>query len=134
MVEAKSIEESKIEMVHLVLPNDVNLLGNLKGGTLMHWIDIAAALVASKHSNCYVATVSMDSLNFKHPSKLGSMVKLNACLVSVGNTSMKIKVSVTSENLQSGQIIKTNDATLVFVALDKDGRPTPVPKVKTQEN
>jgi len=129
MTEAKSKSESVIEMVHLVLPNDVNLLGNLKGGTLMHWIDIAAALVASKHSNCYVATVSMDSLNFKHPSKLGSMVKLNAELVSVGNTSMKIHVSVTSENLQTGKITKTNDATLVFVALTKDGKPTSVPKL-----
>jgi len=95
----------------------------------MHWIDIAAALVASKHSNCYVATVSMDSLDFKHPSKLGSMVKLRAQLISVGNTSMKIGVSVTSENLRTGEVIKTNDATLVFVALDKDGRPTRVPKI-----
>ena len=129
MKDAKTTEESMIEMVHLVLPNDVNLLGNLKGGTLMHWIDIAAALVASKHSRRYVATVSMDSLDFKHPSKLGSMVKLSAKLVSVGNTSMKIKVSVTSENLQSGEIIKTNEATLVFVALDKDGRPTKVPRI-----
>ncbi|MBE7039456.1 MAG: acyl-CoA thioesterase [Ruminococcaceae bacterium] len=129
MIEAKPVNESVIEMVHLVLPNDVNLLGNLKGGTLMHWIDIAAALVASKHSNCYVATVSMDSLDFKHPSKLGSMVKLRAQLISVGNTSMKIGVSVTSENLRTGEVIKTNDATLVFVALDKDGRPTRVPKI-----
>ncbi len=135
MIDAKTINESVIDMVHLVLPNDVNLLGNLKGGTLMHWIDIAAALVASKHSNCYVATVSMDSLDFKHPSKLGSMVKLHAELVSVGKTSMKINVTVTSENLRTGKIIKTNEATLVFVALDKDGRPTPVPKIaKKQEN
>ena len=135
MIDAKTINESVIDMVHLVLPNDVNLLGNLKGGTLMHWIDIAAALVASKHSNCYVATVSMDSLDFKHPSKLGSMVKLHAELVSVGKTSMKINVTVTSENLRTGTIIKTNEATLVFVALDKDGRPTPVPKIaKKQEN
>lgn len=129
MSDYKSANDSYIEMVHLVLPNDVNLLGNLKGGTLMHWIDIAAALVASKHSNCYVATVSMDSLNFKHPSKLGSMVKLCAHLVSVGNTSMKISVSVTSENLRTGEIIKTNEATLVFVALDKDGKPTRVPRI-----
>ncbi|MBE7027508.1 MAG: acyl-CoA thioesterase [Ruminococcaceae bacterium] len=129
MIQEKTADESAIEMVHLVLPNDVNLLGNLKGGTLMHWIDIAAALVASKHSNRYVATVSMDSLDFRHPSKLGSMVRLRARLISVGNTSMKIGVAVTSENLQSGEVIKTNDATLVFVALDKNGRPTRVPKI-----
>ena len=129
MKKAKTAEESITEMVQLVLPNDVNLLGNLKGGTLMHWIDIAAALTASKHSNCYVATVLMDSLVFKHPSKLGSMVKLCSKLISVGNTSMKIKVTVTSENLRTGVITKTNEATLVFVALDKNGKPTPVPKL-----
>ena len=129
MDRAKTAKESEIVMVQLVLPNDVNLLGNLKGGTLMHWIDIAAALAASKHSNCYVATAAMDSLDFKYPSKLGSMVKLSARLMSVGKTSMRIKVTVTSEQLQTGKIIKTNEATLVFVALDKDGRPTPVPRL-----
>ena len=117
MDRAKTAKESEIEMVQLVLPNDVNLLGNLKGGTLMHWIDIAAALAASKHSNCYVATAAMDSLDFKYPSKLGSMVKLSARLMSVGKTSMRIKVTVTSEQLQTGKIIKTNEATLVFVAV-----------------
>ncbi len=129
MERAKTAKESEIEMVQLVLPNDVNLLGNLKGGTLMHWIDIAAALAASKHSNCFVATAAMDSLDFKYPSKLGSMVKLSAKLISVGKTSMRIKVTVTSEHLQSGKITKTNEATLVFVALDKDGKPTSVPRL-----
>ena len=125
----KSVSDSVVEMVQLVLPNDVNLLNNLKGGQLMHWIDIAAALTASKHSNKIVATVSMDGLDFKHPVKLGEMVKLVATLQSVGNTSMKIKVSVWAENLQTGSVIMTNEATLVFVALDDNGRPTRVPRL-----
>ena len=116
-------------MVELVLPNDVNLLNNLKGGTLMHWIDIAAALTASKHSNHIVATVAMDSLDFKHPIKLGEMVRLVATMVSVGNTSMKIKVEVWAENLQTGSVIMTNEANLVFVALDDNGRPVRVPRL-----
>ncbi|MBE7010577.1 MAG: acyl-CoA thioesterase [Ruminococcaceae bacterium] len=126
---AKSRHESTIEMVELVLPNDVNLLHNLKGGRLMHWIDIAAALTASRHSNRIVATVSMDSLNFKHPAKLGEMVRLRSELLSVGRTSMKIKVTVWAENLQTGSVIKTNEATLVFVALDENERPVPVPRL-----
>lgn len=125
----KKISDSVIEMVELVLPNDVNLLNNLKGGRLMHWIDIAAALTASKHSGKIVATVSMDSLDFKHPIRLGEMVKLVATLVSVGNTSMKIKVNVWAENLRTGSVIMTNEATLVFVALDENGRPTRVPRL-----
>lgn len=129
MEQIKKISDSVIEMVELVLPNDVNLLNNLKGGQLMHWIDIAAALTASKHSGRVVATVSMDSLDFKHPIRLGEMVKLVATMVSVGNTSMKIKVNVWAENLQTGSVIMTNEANLVFVALDENGRPTRVPRL-----
>ena len=126
---SKSVHDSMIEMVQLVLPNDVNLLGNLKGGQLMHWIDIAAALAASKHANRIVATVSMDSLDFKHPVKLGEMIRLVATLISVGNTSMKIRVSVWAENLQTGSVLLTNEATLVFVALNENGKPTRVPRL-----
>ena len=129
METSKSVSDSVVEMVQLVLPNDVNLLNNLKGGQLMHWIDIVAALTASKHSNKIVATVSMDGLDFKHPVKLGEMVKLVATLQSVGNTSMKIKVCVWAENLQTGSVIMTNEATLVFVALDENGKPTRVPRL-----
>ncbi len=129
MEKTKKISDSIVDMVQLVLPNDVNLLNNLKGGTLMHWIDIAAALTASKHSNQIVATVAMDSLDFKHPIKLGEMVKLVATMVSVGNTSMKIKVEVWAENLRTGAMIMTNEANLVFVALDGDGKPTRVPRL-----
>ena len=95
----------------------------------MHWIDIAAALTASKHSGHIVATVSMDSLDFKHPVKLGEMVRLKSELLSVGNSSMKIKVTVWAENLQKGTVLKTNEATLVFVALDENERPTRVPRL-----
>ena len=126
----KKVSDSVVDMVQLVLPNDVNLLNNLKGGRLMHWIDIAAALTASKHSNKIVATVAMDSLDFKHPVKLGEMVKLVATLVSVGNTSMNIKVDVWAENLRTGATILTNEANLVFVALDENGKPTRVPRLE----
>ncbi len=125
----KNAADSAIEMVQLVLPNDVNLLGNLKGGSLMHWIDIAAALTASKHAGHFVATVSIDSLDFKYPVKLGEMVKLISTLTSVGNTSMKIRVTVWAENLQTGRKIMTNEASLVFVALDDRGRPVRVPRL-----
>lgn len=125
----KTVNDSLVEMIQLVLPNDVNLLGNLLGGQLMHWIDIAAALTASKHSNSIVATVAMDGLDFKHPARLGEMVRLKSVLLSTGNTSMRIKVDVWAENLQNGTVVHTNEATLVFVALDENGRPVKVPKI-----
>ena len=129
MEKSKSVQDSVTEMAELVLPNDVNLLYNLKGGRLMHWIDIAAALTASRHSNLNVATVSVENLNFKYPIKLGEMVRLVAKLESVGNSSMKIQVTVYSENLQTGKVTMTNEAHLVFVALDENGRPSRVPRL-----
>lgn len=126
----KAPSESFSEMTEMVLPNDTNLLGNLLGGRLMHWIDIAGALAASRHSNKVVATVALDSLDFKRPIKVGEFVILKAKLTWSGTTSMEVKVSVCGENVQTGTRHQTNCAFLTYVALDDKGKPTPVPKVK----
>ncbi|ABN53886.1 MAG TPA: acyl-CoA thioesterase [Hungateiclostridium thermocellum] len=118
---------SQVEMTELVLPNDTNLLGNLLGGRLMHWIDIAGAMAASRHSNRIVATVALDSLDFRHPARMGELVMLKAKLTWVGRTSMEVKVSAYAENLKTGNVILTNQAYITFVALDDEGKPTPVP-------
>lgn len=126
-MQGKTPEETKVTMTELVLPTDVNLLKNLKGGRLMHLIDIAAAMAATRHAGCVVATISVESLSFKHPIRLGEMVELTAKLVYSGKTSMHVKVTVIGENLYTGNRIVTNEANLVFVALDENEKPTPVP-------
>ena len=93
----------------------------------MHWIDIAGAMAASRHSNRVVATVALDSLDFRHPARMGELVMLKAKLTWVGRTSMEVCVKVYAENLKSGAVIKTNQAFITFVALDNEGNPTPVP-------
>jgi acyl-CoA hydrolase len=123
----KSPNSSKVEMTELVLPNDTNILGNLLGGTLMHWIDIAGAMAASRHSNRVVATVALDSLDFRHPIHMGEMVKLQAKLTWAGTTSMEVLVKVYAENLKTGNIILTNKAYITYVALDDTGKPVRVP-------
>ena len=123
----KTPSDSRVEMTELVLPNDTNLLGNLLGGRLMHWIDVAGAIAASRHSNSIVATVALDSLDFRHPIRMGERVILKACLTWVGRTSMEVTVKVYGENLKSGTIVMTNCAYLTFVALDDKGKPAPVP-------
>ncbi|MGE4284592.1 MAG: acyl-CoA thioesterase, partial [Clostridia bacterium] len=80
-------KESMVEMNELILPNDTNLLGNLLGGRLLHWIDVAGALTAQKHCNRVVVTVAIDSVDFKHPVKVGEMVTLRAKVTWVGRTS-----------------------------------------------
>ena len=117
----KSPSMSQIEMTQLVLPNDTNVLGNLLGGRLMHWIDIAGAMAASRHSNKVVATVALDSLDFRHPVRMGEFVILKAKLTWVGRTSMEVTVSVFAENYETGSVIQTNKAYITYVALDHDG-------------
>jgi acyl-CoA hydrolase len=123
----KTPSASQVEMTELVLPNDTNLLGNLLGGRLMHWIDIAGAMAASRHAERIVATVALDSLDFRHPARMGELVILKAKLTWVGRTSMEVSVNVFAENIKSGKTILTNKAFITFVALDDAGKPTPVP-------
>jgi acyl-CoA hydrolase len=124
---SKTPSMSAVEMAELVLPNDTNILGNLLGGRLMHWIDIAGAMAASRHASKVVATVALDSLDFRHPARMGEIVTLKAKLTWAGRTSMEAKVTVHAENLSTGAVILTNKAYITFVALDKDSRPARVP-------
>jgi len=126
---AKYPEDSATRMVEVVLPNDTNLLGNVLGGRVMHWIDIAGAVAARRHSRRPVVTASMDVLTFKHPIKLGEVAILEASLIYVGKTSMDVEVHVYSEEI-SGKKKQTSTAYLTFVALDDNGKPTSVPKLK----
>lgn len=130
----KKISESTVETNQLVLPEDTNLLGNLLGGKTMHWIDIAAALTASRHSNRTVATVSIEKINFTKPIKKGRLVCVKSHLVWTGRTSMIIDVDVYSEDLFSGEREKTTDARLTFVALNENGRPVKVPGIEFEND
>ena len=65
-------------MTEIVLPNDTNVFGNLMGGRLMYWMDIAAAIAATKHCNAAVVTASVDNISFEYPVKLGNVVNIEA--------------------------------------------------------
>ena len=115
---SKTVKSSVVEMIELVLPNDTNILGNLLGGRLMHWIDIAAALSASRHSNLVSVTAAVDNLVFHLPIKLGNVVILKACVNRVFNTSMEVGVKVEVEDIHTGEVRHSNSAYLTFVSLD----------------
>ena len=128
----KTPRQSAVEMTELVLPNDTNLVGNLLGGRLMHWMDIACGMSASRFSNCIVVTAAVDNLIFHHPIKLGELVNLKAMVTWTGKTSMEILVRVIAENTLSGEKKLTNQAFFTFVALDENGKPTPVSPLKPE--
>lgn len=104
MLLPKKVKDSQVEMVELVLPNDTNILGNLLGGRLMHWMDIAAALSASRHCNNVAVTASVDNLNFHMPIKLGNIVRLKASVNRAFKTSMEVGVRVEVESIKSGEL------------------------------
>ncbi|MBS1772693.1 MAG: acyl-CoA thioesterase [Bacteroidetes bacterium] len=130
MVKEKSPEDTHVVMSELVLPNDTNTLGNLMGGRLMHWMDIAAAIAAQKHCNCPVVTASVDNVSFNNPIKLGNLLTIEAKLTRSFNTSMEVYLQVWGEDLSAQYKYLTNEAYLTFVALDPNGRPRKVPAIK----
>lgn len=123
MIQQKKVSESVITMTELVLPNHTNQLGKLLGGHLMYWIDICAALCASKHNHTVCVTASVDKIDFRHPINLGNAVTLVASVNRVFNTSMEIGVKVYAESFKEGLKVHTNTAYLTFVRLDIKGKP-----------
>lgn len=116
----KTVKASQVQKIELVLPNDTNILGNLLGGKLMHWIDIAAALSASRHCNSVAVTAAVDDLNFHHPIKLGDVVILKASVNRAFGSSMEVGVRVEVENFMTGEILHSNSAYLTFVSINRD--------------
>jgi acyl-CoA hydrolase len=125
----RPVKESKSEMIELVLPNDTNPLGALLGGRLMHWIDLAGALAAHRHSHSYVVTASMDHIDFLVPVHVGDMVLLQSSVNRVFRTSMEVGVKVLVENYISQSRQQVAKAYLTFVAVDRHGRRLPVAPV-----
>src|SRR5260221_10523141 len=128
-MDAKTAAASLIIMTEIVLPNDTNVFGNLMGGRLMYWMDIAAALSAQKHCNAAVVTASVDNISFENPIELGNVVHIEARLTRAFTTSMEVHLKIWGENLLRQFKYKSNEAYYTFVALDTDRKPKPVPEL-----
>ncbi|HJT73996.1 MAG TPA: acyl-CoA thioesterase, partial [Chitinophaga sp.] len=125
----KRAQESLIQMTELVLPNDTNTFGNLMGGRLMYWMDIAAALATMKHCSAPVVTASVDNISFETPIKLGNVVHIEAKVTRAFSTSMEVHLRVWGEDPVQQYRYKSNEAFMTFVALDPNGKSRPVPQV-----
>ena len=125
----RTVAESTVEMLEIVLPNDANPLGNILGGKVMHLIDMAGAIAAHRHSRREVVTASVDYLDFAHPIRVGQLVRLKAFVTRVFRTSMEVEVKVFMEDYMTGDCRQTSSAFVTYVALDREGRPTVVPRL-----
>lgn len=121
--------ESEIVLRQLMLPEHANPFGNVHGAWIFKLIDEAAGTVAMRHCRSRVVTKLVDQMTFDAPVHVGELVHVRARLTWTGLTSMEVVTMVESEHPLTGAIRQTNKAHLVFVALDTDGNPTPVPQL-----
>ena len=122
----KTIAQSRTTLSSVMGPPDTNIHGNVHGGVIMKLVDEVGALAAVRHARLPVVTIVIDSMSFLEPIRVGNLVTLTAELTWVGRTSIEVRVEVLAENPLTGTNTMTNVAYLVYVALDSDGRPTPV--------
>lgn len=130
-IEAKTVDDSRVETVHLVRPNHLNGANRLFGGILMQWIDEVAGIVAKKHSMGNVTTASVDNLTFLHGAYQNEMVVIKGKLTWVGSSSMEVCVDTYVEN-QYGDRKRINNAHFMMVALDENDQPVKVPRLILQ--
>ncbi|HXG07544.1 MAG TPA: acyl-CoA thioesterase [Nitrososphaera sp.] len=126
----KSPEESKTEMTIMMMPSDANPKGNVFGGVIMKYVDLAAGIAAkrhARHTNC--VTASIDRMTFLKPVYVGHALILSARINYVKRSSMEVEVTIESENLDDGTRVRTGTAFVTMVALDKNGKPTEVPQL-----
>src|SRR5262245_2975088 len=125
-----ALPEGKIPALRVVpMPADANHNGDIFGGWIMAQVDVAGGTVAGRVARGRVATVAVNSFVFKQPVQIGDVLSLYADVMRVGNTSVTINVEVYAERGRAeARIVKVTEATLTYVAIDRDGKPRPIPK------
>ena len=113
----------------LAMPTDTNASGDIFGGWIMSHVDIAASIAAHRRARTRAVTVAVNSFQFKKPVFVGDLISCYAKIEKVGSTSLTVFVEVYAERgRQQTETVKVTEATLTFVAIDEDGRPTIVGK------
>ena len=131
-MQSKTPEESRTIMTDLVLPSETNPLNNLFGGELLARMDRAASIAARRHSRRIVVTASVNHVAFNRAIPLGSAVTVEAKVSRAFNSSMEIYIDVWTEDRESGERTKANEAIYTFVAVDDTGRPVRIPELKPE--
>lgn len=123
----KRVVDSATESSKIIRQEDINGQNRLFGGRLMEWIDEVAALTAMRHCGGLVTTLAVDQLLFKHGAYLNQVIVLEGRVTYVGNTSIEVRVDTYAEEIPTGNRVPINHAYLIFVHVDEDGKPVPIP-------
>ena len=129
--EAKTVDDSRVETVHIVRPTHLNGAGRLFGGILMQWIDEVAGIVAKRHCMGNVTTASVDNLTVRHGAYQNDLIVIKGKMTWVGTSSMEVCVDTYVET-PGGQRRRINNAHFMMVAIDKDDKPFTVPRLILQ--
>jgi acyl-CoA hydrolase len=129
---ARTVRETQHDTAQLMMPQHANLLGHVFGGVVLSMMDTTAAVSAIRHARLTCVTVSVDRVDFREPIYVGDLLIMKSSVNFVGRTSMEIGIRVEAENLLTGVLRHTNSCYLTFVAVDRDGRPVPVPPLKPE--
>lgn len=132
----RSPEESALTMTMFMQPEHSNSLGNVHGGVILKLCDECGGIIASRHARRPAVTVTVDRVTFLRPVLLGRLVLVHGRITWVGRTSIEVELRVEAEHLLTGERVHTNSAYFVYVALDDDRRPAPVPPLllETEED
>lgn len=117
---------SSITLRFLAEPHTVNFGGKVHGGTVMKWIDEAGYACATRWAKRYCVTVSVGTIRFGRPIRIGDLVEVEARLAYTGRTSMNISVEVRAGDMKTGEMQVITECLVVFVAVDEDGKSLPV--------
>jgi acyl-CoA hydrolase len=126
-VEGKIVSQSRIVMARTMQPTDANAYGNVHGGAIMRFVDEAGGAVAIRHARSRAVTASLDHMSFEAPAHIGDLVTVTAFLTHTGRSSMEVACEVVAENFVTGEVRLISRCYVVYVAIDEQGRPIPVP-------
>jgi acyl-CoA thioesterase YciA len=110
------------------MPADTNSAGDIFGGWLMSQMDIAGEITARQRTRTRVVTVAVDGMEFHHPVYVGDVVSCYTKITRVGKSSLTIHIEAMAMRGHSGENVKVTEGTFIYVALDENGRPCPIPK------
>jgi len=123
----RTVSETALTLTLFTQPEHSNSLGNVHGGVVLKLCDECGGIIAARHARHPAVTVTVDSVTFHRPVLLGRLLLVQGRITWVGRTSMEVELRVETENLLTGEVVHTNSAYFVYVALDEARRPTPVP-------
>lgn len=125
----RTVSETALTLTLFTQPEHSNSLGNVHGGVVLKLCDECGGIIAARHARRPAVTVTVDSVTFHQPVLLGRLLLVKGRITWVGRTSMEVELRVETENLLTGEVVHTNSAYFVYVALDEARRPTAVPRL-----